>query len=71
MACLATSPVSQRVHTSLLSATTAHQCQSKTALDPPYEWVFQDLTWCESVGVSLAYYHLVLPHTRLREPCRP
>jgi IS1 family transposase/transposase-like protein len=68
-ACLATSPVSQRVNTSFVERDNLTQRQSNRRLTRRTKGFSKDLMWFEKqLGVSLAYYHLVLPHTRLQEP---
>ena len=68
-ACLATSPVSQRVNPSFVERDTLTQRQSHRRLTRRTNGFSQDVTWFEKqLWVSLASYHLVLPHTRLQEP---
>jgi hypothetical protein len=66
---LATSPVSQTVNTSFIERDNLTQRQSNRRLTRRAHGFSKDRTWFEKqLWVSLAYYHLVLPHKQLREP---
>jgi transposase-like protein/IS1 family transposase len=68
-ACLATSPVRQRVNISVVERDNLTQRQSNRRLSRRTNGFSKDLTWFEKqLWVSLAYDHLVLPHTRWQEP---
>ena len=68
MRTVATSPVSQRVHTSSVERDTLTQRQSNRRLTRRTNGFSKALTWFEKqLWVSLAYDHLVLPYTRWRE----
>jgi hypothetical protein len=71
VACLATSPVRQRVNTSFVERDHLTQRQSNRRLPRRTNGFAKDLTWFEKqLWVSLAYDHLLLPHPRWREPLR-
>jgi IS1 family transposase len=64
-ACLATSPVSQTVHTSFVERDNLTQRQRNRRLSRRTHAFAKDLRWFEKQWwVSLASYHLVLPHRR-------
>jgi hypothetical protein len=67
-ACWAISPVRHRVHTSFVERDNLTQRQGNRRLTRRTNGFAKDLTWFEKQWwVSLAYYHRVLPHTRLQE----
>jgi hypothetical protein len=69
VACWATSPVRQRGHTRCVERDHLTQRQSHRRLTRRTHGFSKALTWLEKpLWVSLASDHLVLPHTRLREP---
>jgi len=62
------SPVSWTVNTSCVEWDNLTQRQSKRRLTRRTNGFSKDLTWFErQLWLSLAYYHLVLPHKSLRE----
>ena len=68
-ACVATSPVRQTVHTSVVEREHLTQRQRNRRLTRRTHDFSKDLTWfAKRLGVSLASDHLVLPHTRCQEP---
>jgi IS1 family transposase/transposase-like protein len=65
---LAQSPVSQTVNTSFVERDNLTQRQSNRRLTRRTNAFSKDLTWFEKqLWLSMAYYHLVLPHQSLRE----
>jgi hypothetical protein len=65
---LAYSPVSSTVNTSFVERDNLTQRQSNRRLTRRTNGFSKDLTWFEKqLWLSLAYYHLVLPHQGLRE----
>lgn len=65
---LAHSPVSRTVNTSFVERDNLTQRQSNRRLTRRTNGFSKDLTWFEKqLWLSLAYYHLVLPHTSLQE----
>src|SRR5262249_3139128 len=67
-ASLASSPVSATINTSFVERDNLTQRQSNRRLTRRTNGVSKDLTWFEKqLWLSLAYYHLVLPHQGLRE----
>ena len=65
---LAHSPVSSTVNTSFVERDNLTQRQSNRRLTRRTNGFSKDLTWFEKqLWLSLAYYHLVLPHQSLRE----
>ena len=66
---LAQSPVSQRINTSFVERDNLTQRQQNRRLTRRTNGFSKDLTWFEKqLWLSLAYYHLVLPHASLRTP---
>jgi len=67
-ASLAHSPVSSTVNPSFVERDNLTQRQSNRRLTRRTNGFSKDLTWFEKqLWLSLAYYHLVLPHQSLRE----
>lgn len=67
-ACLAQSPVNRTVNTSFVERDNLTQRQNNRRLTRRTNGFSKDLTWFEKqLWLSLAYYHLVLPHTSLQE----
>lgn len=65
---LAYAPVSSTVNTSFVERDNLTQRQSNRRLTRRTNGFSKDLTWFEQqLWLSLAYYHLVLPHQGLRE----
>ncbi len=65
---LATSPVSQTINTSFVERDHLTQRQSNRRLTRRTNGFSKELTWFEKqLWLSLAYYHLVLPHDGLRQ----
>ena len=68
-ACLAASPVSQTLNTSFVERDNLTQRQHNRRLTRRTTGFSKDITWFEKqLWLSLAYYHLVLPHESLQEP---
>jgi transposase-like protein/IS1 family transposase len=68
-ACLAQSPVSRTVNTSFIERDNLTQRQSNRRLTRRTNGFSKDLSWFEKqLWLSLAYYHLVLPHSGLQVP---
>jgi IS1 family transposase len=67
-ACLVHSPVSRTVNTSFVERDNLTQRQNNRRLTRRTNGFSKDLTWFEKqLWLSLAYYHLVLPHASLQE----
>ena len=65
---LAASPVSHTVNTSFVERDNLTQRQSNRRLTRRTNGFSKELTWFEKqLWLSLAYYHLVLPHDSLRQ----
>jgi transposase-like protein/IS1 family transposase len=65
---LAASPVSNTINTSFIERDNMTQRQSNRRLTRRTNGFSKDITWFEKqLWVSLAYYHLVLPHHNLRQ----
>jgi len=68
---LAQSPVSQTPNTSFVERDKLTQRQQNRRLTRRTHGFSKDLTWFEKQWwLSLAYYHLILPHASLRTPCQ-
>jgi hypothetical protein len=66
---LAQSPVSHTLNTSFVERDNLTQRQQNRRLTRRTNGFSKDLTWFEKqLWLSLAYYHLVLPHASLRTP---
>ena len=66
---LAQSPVSRTINTSFIERDNLTQRQQNRRLTRRTNGFSKDLTWFEKqLWLSLAYYHLSLPHTSLRTP---
>lgn len=65
---LATSAVSTTINTSFVERDNLTQRQSNRRLTRRTNGFSKELPWCETqLWLSLAYYHLILPHHSLRE----
>jgi hypothetical protein len=63
------SPVSQTINTRFVERDNLTQRQQNRRLARRTNGFSKDLSWFEKqLGLSLAYYHLVLPHHSLRRP---
>jgi IS1 family transposase len=66
---LASLPTSESINTSYIERHNLTQRQSNRRLTRRTNGFSKDLSWFErQLWLSLAYYHLVLPHRRLRRP---
>lgn len=66
---LATLPTSETINTSFIERHNLTQRQSNRRLTRRTNGFSKDLSWFErQLWLSLAYYHLVLPHQSLRQP---
>ena len=66
---LTASPTSATINTSFVERHNLTQRQSNRRLTRRTNGFSKDLSWFErQLWLSLAYYHLVLPHRRLRQP---
>lgn len=66
---LRTSPVSEAINTSFVERDNLTQRQSNRRLTRCTTGFSKDIRWFEKqLWISLAYYHLVLPHHSLRQP---
>jgi IS1 family transposase len=66
---LATSPVSQTINTSFVERDNLSQRQNNRRLTRRTNGFSKEMVWFEKqLWLSLAYYHLVLPHHSLRQP---
>jgi hypothetical protein len=66
---LTASPTSATINPSCVERHNLTQRQSNRRFTRRTNGFSKDLSWCErQLWLSLAYYHLVLPHRRLRQP---
>jgi IS1 family transposase len=66
---LAQSPVSQTINTRFVERDNLTQRQQNRRLTRRTNGFSKDITWLEKpLWLSLAYYHFILPHARLRTP---